>query len=524
MTAGLAHHRSELAFFIAAISLWVSGGSSALQADEGIKQGLIVPVSRAGENVQQIWAHSDPDDGQHLIACGYFSRPHLNLTHGYVYSSADAGVTWHRTLLDDATAWVTEESCTYGNDGQAYFADGESDTSTGQPRHEWGHLQLFRSTDHGMSWTRGGTRREGWVDWTYLAALPADADHFASLVVFGNQATDRPGHWWKQQPIALEAANGAGNISGVTALRSKNLYGVFSGGSVVLPDRTALFIAGSQLDPKDSPAQVRTQLTVFSFSPSDAQLQSRAVLRAGHGRYFLTGPALVRAPDDGLFPGRLYAAWEEHAAVAVPGNDTSELWLGTSDDGGFHWSSRRVFASRDAGAMLCAGSQLNGVRIAVNRLGMLGILWSQRSAQVQFATSIDGGQTFQPNQLVAKQEAGPIAVTDAVPWNEWELAEFLAFQQGRPLDPFVDNSHLGLSVRMEESSGVSDIALTADAQNTFHAFWAGADTDGSHVLLTRTIEVTSSTPGTQTALDSAAPIAPSDDLQPGAALPQSFRF
>jgi len=137
-----------------------------------------------------------------------------NLTHGYVYSSADAGVTWHRTLLDDATAWVTEESCTYGSDGQAYFADGESDTSTGQPRHEWGHLQLFRSTDHGMSWTRGGTRREGWVDWTYLAALPADANHSASLVVFGNQATDRLGHWWKQQPITLEAANGAGSISG----------------------------------------------------------------------------------------------------------------------------------------------------------------------------------------------------------------------------------------------------------------------------------------------------------------------
>src|SRR5439155_3984577 len=138
------------------------------------------------------------------------------------------------------------------------------------------------------------------------------------------------------------------------------------------------------------------------------------------------------------------------------------------------------FASRDAGAMLCAGSQLNGVRIAVNRLGMLGILWSQRSARVQVATSIDGGQTFQPNQLVAKQEAGPIAVTDAVPWNEWELAASLAFQQGRPLEPFVDTSHLGLSVRMEESGGVSDIALTADAQNTFHAFWAGADTDGSH--------------------------------------------
>jgi len=87
--------------------------------------GPIVRVSAPGENIRQVWAYADPTDGQHLIACGFFSSPQQNATYGYVYSSADAGATWRRTLLDDSTKWVTEESCTYGENGGAYFADGE---------------------------------------------------------------------------------------------------------------------------------------------------------------------------------------------------------------------------------------------------------------------------------------------------------------------------------------------------------------------------------------------------------------
>src|ERR1700675_1246029 len=182
-----------------ALVLWLIGGCALGEAEEGTRFGPIVRASSPGEDINQVWAYADPIDGQHLMACGAFAYPQLNLPYGYVYSSSDAGSTWHRTLVDDASTFVSEESCTYSEDGQAYFVDGDSDTTTGEPRHEWGHLQLFASGDHGMSWKRAGARLQGWVDWTFLAALPADRDHASSLAVFGNAATDRLGHWWKHR-------------------------------------------------------------------------------------------------------------------------------------------------------------------------------------------------------------------------------------------------------------------------------------------------------------------------------------
>src|SRR5260370_31786051 len=97
--------------------------------------GPIVRANAPGEDVQEVWAYADPADGRHLIACGRLSHPQLNAFYGYVYSSSDAGATWQRTALDDSTSFVSEESCTYGETGVAYFVAGESDTSTSTPRH-----------------------------------------------------------------------------------------------------------------------------------------------------------------------------------------------------------------------------------------------------------------------------------------------------------------------------------------------------------------------------------------------------
>jgi hypothetical protein len=501
--------RTAVAATFAVCVLSTTNGSTPAPVDVATLMGSTVHVSAAGENIQQIWAYADPDDGQHLITCGYFSNSQKNASYGYVYASPDAGTTWRRVLLDDSTRWVTEESCIYGDNGHAYFADGQVDTSTGQPRHEWGHLQLYTSSDHGMNWQRAGRRAEGFVDWTFLAAVPQDQHHASSLVIFGNCATDHVGHLAKERPVALEADGSARLTAELIPLSPHNLYGTFSGGSTVLPDRTALFIADTQaasrMDMKAMPPQVHTRLDVFSVSPSH-QLRSRALLRTGYGRYFGfdPGPALVRAPDHGRFPGRLYAAWEESDWSMLRGDSLSELWLGVSDDEGYHWSSRRIFPPDDALPAACAHelTVVNGIRLAVNNQGTLGILWSVSGKQLQFASSADGGSTFRPGQLVAKQLSGAPSVTDAVPWNEWGLAQFLASQAGKSQDSFVDQSHLGLSVRMERPQGITEIGLTADARNTFHAFWASVDNEGNHELLTRIIEVSSNVPATSVRLTS----------------------
>src|SRR5260370_4722157 len=179
---------TSLAILIAVSCL---GAEGKRPAKRGLaRMGPIVRASAPRQNIRQIWADADRKGGLHMIACGMLSSPQKNANYGYVYSSSDAGATWRLRVVDDASRWVSEESCTYGQDGRAYFVDGQSDTSTGLPRHEWGHLQVFISDDHGMNWKSAG-RRE-FVDWTMLAALPADRNHSESLLIFGNAAADPP--------------------------------------------------------------------------------------------------------------------------------------------------------------------------------------------------------------------------------------------------------------------------------------------------------------------------------------------
>jgi hypothetical protein len=479
---------SQILLILAAIMTALSGGACQVHLDTGaVRMGPIVRASAPGENVAQVWAYADPQDGRHLIACGMISFRRENVTYGYVFTSPDAGATWQRTLLDDATRWVSEESCTYGQDGRAYFVDGQSDTSTGFGRHAWGHLQIFTSNDHGMTWKPAG-RRE-WVDWTMLAALPADQQNAESLAIFGNAAADQLGHFSEKQPVALEATDGARRLSvpvtpSITSVRN------FGSGSVALPGRTALFaVVVTDREYANDPGRHR-RLNLFAYKPSERSVDVRATLRNEPGRAVALTASIVRDPSR-RFHGRLYAAWSEYAR---PGSDT-QLWLATSDDNGYHWSSRPILSIADyrtpKGCPTDIFSRPPDVRIGVNRAGVLGVLWQLAAQSLLFAVSVDGGRTFQDGELVVHQPPTDLSVDSAVPFNEWSLGQNLAVWQGKSPEvvrTFADPSRLGLSVRLTRHTPIGDFALTADAKNVFHAFWTGVGPDGNYALMTRNIE------------------------------------
>jgi hypothetical protein len=207
--------------------------------------GAITRISpfRNGEDINQVWAAADPSNGLHLITCGMDRYPGQNVSTGYIYSSANAGRSWHQTMLDDATRWVSEESCTYAADGRAYFAAGESDTSTGEPRHEWGHLNIFTSDDHGMNWNKTWRRKNGWIDWTSLAAAPASG----LVVVFGNSGTDKLGHWWKSRPVAIVSYDGGRSFTNLIAPRPPSGFRLSS--QKRNPTRGGTGICGSRSSP-----------------------------------------------------------------------------------------------------------------------------------------------------------------------------------------------------------------------------------------------------------------------------------
>jgi hypothetical protein len=86
-------------------------------------------------------------------------------------------------------------------------------------------------------------------------------------------------------------------------------------------------------------------------------------------------------------------------------------------------------------------------------------------------------------------EAGAVAISDAVAFNEYWAAEVLAEQTGKSMEPYLDMKHLGVSIRMGQPAGLGDYAVVADANNAWHALWAQAEPDGTHGLFTRTIRI-----------------------------------
>lgn len=457
-------------------------------ASEMPGMGPIVMVSHPGEGIRQLWAYADPTDARHLIACGMFDDKPANSSYGYVYSSSDGGASWHRTLLDNATRWVSEENCAFGKDGRAYFAAGESDTSTGFPRHEWGHLQLYFSQDHGETWKPAG-RRE-FVDWTILVALPTDKLHPEKLAIFGNNAADREGHWSGRRPVAFDVSD-SGNKFSELAPVDVSTTANFGGGGVGMPDGTALFLVSVTGLKNADDASLHRQLNVYAYDSSAHSFGIRSTLRDVIGRTEGIWSMLARDTSK-RFPGRLYAAWSDFKRTGVERD--AQLWLGTSDDNGYHWRSRPIFLIPDFRISRGCPRDIFGVqpdiRIAVNDKGVLGVLWTLNGRTMQFAQSLDGGRTFRTSSLVVDQPQSDLALDDGVNFNEWGLAEHFASARaasGQELRKYFDPTHLGLSVRLSRHFPIGDFALAPGAGSKFQALWTATGSNGYSVM-TRSID------------------------------------
>lgn len=113
-----------------------------------------------------------------------------------------------------------------------------------------------------------------------------------------------------------------------------------------------------------------------------------------------TAFAFVIAADDGK---NLYVAWEDN------GHGRTQVLFSASSDGGSTWShALNITANETAN-----GGGFNP-SIAVNRSGMVGVLWYDKRDHpndlgwgVRFAASFDHGKTFLPSVRVSEKDATP---------------------------------------------------------------------------------------------------------------------
>jgi hypothetical protein len=435
-----------------------------------------------------LWAQSDPTNPANLLVCGMMQDQPDNITAGYAFASHDSGKTWRRTFLDDTTRWVSEDSCAFAPNGRAFFADGASRYVDGIPHHEYGHLRVFESREVGDAWTKQWVRAQGWVDWTYLGFTSATSPR---LIVFGNEATDRIGHNWPRRPVALIAENtDATQFSGPYAPppRKMRVTTAWTGGSVMLRDGSALFASttsATTAQPKRQTVWWLQRLNTEFFSVGmNGRIRSRAMIPLAPGwTAFLVSLALD--DSNGLYHGRLYATWAES------NGRSSAIRLATSDDDGFHWSSRVLLRAVN-GYCVSTGSfsaYLSNPKVAVNSAGVVGLTWIEDARVLRAATSIDGGRTFSGATTVAT--AADLdqnsALGETVPFDEYSLAEGLAAARHKPFENYVELSALGLSIRLLRDASLEDSGITAGSDNDFDVFWSGPEWGGGHGLWMRTL-------------------------------------
>jgi hypothetical protein len=436
----------------------------------------------SSSDYRELWAYSDPKDAKNVLVCGFLQDASNNVGAGYVFTSNDGGETWRRTMLDNSSRFVSEESCGFAPDGTAFFVDGVSDFKDGMPHHEYGHMKVFASLDHGTTWLKTWTRKQGWVDWTYLGF---DGNTNSRLIVFGNAATDRLGHWWPRRPVALVSGNGTGAadfIGPLAPLEDARITATWTGGSVTLPDGTALFSTTTSAVPRHSSHEPESwwleslNAAFFSVNPNANVVTARSEIPIGKSwSSFLTAMAQDTSSD--AHHGRLYAVWFEERG------SESRIRLATSDDRGSHWSARTLLHTPPGG---CG---IDTPKVAVSDSGAVAVSWIENSIKVRIATSADGGATFSAPWTVFEQIDDPRAdlhLGDTVPFDEFFLAEIIATEQNKPDAQYVRYPALGLSVRARASGFLADSGLTS-AGERFDAFWSAPEKGRGDSLWMRSV-------------------------------------
>jgi len=483
------------------------------RANAGISMGDIMRISHPGDGdiFGPVFVSASPVDVRRLIACGLAWEPAQHSVYGYLYSSDDRGATWRLALLDNRETWVSEESCVYDSRGRAYYVasseenglKGLADTTdsrthtTSSDDFEW---HVYASEDAAATWRRI-FHRDGWMDWTWLATLPNGHGAADILVVFADSAKDGLGHIWGGQKedrsparreVASESRDGGQTFSGLIGLPKGATVGGTVGGSIVLPNHTALFV-------------VDNGLRVIAYSSRNRVMSLRStIIKDWNSQYSSTWELPALAQDgSGRFRGRLYAAFTRTDFNKKDQGNTSSLWLAISDDEGYHWLSRQVLASTGIWSpSSCIGESIfDAASLAVRRDGTLGIMWVENARDVLFATSRDGGQTFGPSAVIARYSHAYDMAVRGVGWSDYYGAASLPYvQMGRDIPPSYD-FRPGLTAYLKPRSVVQSIqgttpVLTVDAEGTFHAFWSmPRDDDAGNALFTRRIDVARADPG-----------------------------
>jgi len=417
-------------------------------------------------------AVADPESDNNLIVCGFRTNQRTGAGYeGYVYQSSDNGNTWLEVLVDAESQWVSEESCTFGPDHQAYFATGVSDTSRGKPHHESGHLHIYRSSDGGRTWRT--IQVERFMDWTSMTVDSTAGAGRNTLYIFANNLADGAGGWSSDKKLFLASRRelpgvGFSVING--SFNAGKARAIFPMGSAVLSDGTVLTVFTRDLSDDVSRTKMRYSVELGISTDGGMTLNKTTV-------YQTSTPPVVIGLAKNETSDEIYVCWTPRHGDSM----RSELMLASSRDRGRTWRVRMVKALGGGSVDVRVGS----ASLAINKDGVLGFMWYGRRAEdVYLGLSFDGGDSLgKVVMLTPDLSTGLSRDTRMVDERRLFVSPPVWNTLSRRLEPL---TILGLGTN---PFGVpSGNALSTDRNGIFHPVW-NEITNGPIHLWTRAISL-----------------------------------
>ncbi len=422
-----------------------------------IAASAAVPTISVGKNVQVSTSHPNeahyethaaahPTDPSKLLATAIiYAKDTRRAT--VVYASTDGGKTWSESFGPKGLVDTGDPAVAYGPDGTGYFA-----TLTGnghplqikpeKPAHAWDGRKtlLYRLNAGATKWEGPVTMR--FADRQYLAFdntkgkfdghiyMTGDPRPLSGFAVFtskdGGKSFSDPGAESDHRGISV--GNAVVTSNGI-------LVGVYADSENVRVARSTN--GGDSFEPS---------IVVEKFVRAGSR-KDRAHNNVNH--------FLHMAIDASKGPHRdtLYIVWPDRRS------GQGEILFSSSTDKGLTWSPARTVTDNPPTDQ----NDRFMPTVAVNRYGVLGILWydrrdnpDNRGYYARFAASVDGGKTWAPSVRLSE-----------APFTAGEVAKKSAFA----------------------GNGGDTAGLAVSADGHFHPVWVH-DVDGMPQVFTADVAVT----------------------------------
>ena len=426
---------------------------------QSIEVGPIVQVSPSGTGHH--WFTSitaAPDDSLHLMACGIRQQSRQNTWQGFVYISDDRGRNWSVGMVDSSSLNVSEETCTFGLGGRAYFI--------AQPwSRDWdvehSVLHFYRSRDHGKSWL--GPVSDRWLDYARMAVDNSEGSYAGRVYVIGNRGWRDTSKFSSKETFSSADGYVLGPRVMVPAASGYRVWGNYPQHALVLKDGTVLGAYWSRMLPSDgdtSGAKRWFGIEIIRSTDGGRTFDPPVLAARSAGRRDLI-PAL--ASYDGRAGTVVVLAWSDSAG------GRSRVHFSRSLDAGKNWSPPVLI---DDAPAVPPGDDRRGrdavwAGLAANRNGVIGVTWvEQRLDCWRFSASLDGGRSFLPsvplNRCPRQTPAGAESYGDYL----WAVPNIDSDEGGR------DTSRTGITVRYWDVTTAGPPGVVADAAGAFHPLWA----------------------------------------------------